>query len=375
MTWATYHGKSIDYVNRAEKAIKRNDTDSASKFYRMAALAEGIALHKLELTKKRTLGITAVSAASLWYKAHDLRKAQKLSYQALALSGLPDFARQQLQKLLQTIWSEESRMKSGINFTKGEVLISISGGEVVTGGAPLDLILTKVEQVSRMFYRTVEMLLDRPFRLRGNPPADIQEQFRPWLFQTEPGSYQFAVRIEKPKQMELFPTARTEVERITEKFMDIVRASTDDPKGVLPEIVPDIQYRDAFMRLTRNLAPAGKLFSKMEIKSSSVPEMRPIELNQASREIISEAVKKHRVKEKKEQAEEVIQLRGTLRGLQLDHDWLEINEHGEPPRSIRIYEASEAIDDVVGPMVNHNVIVDVARKRTRFVYRDIQMED
>lgn len=39
---------------------------------------------------------------------------------------------------------------------------SVKGGEVITGGAPLDLIVEKVQTIQSMFYRTVECIKDLP---------------------------------------------------------------------------------------------------------------------------------------------------------------------------------------------------------------------
>lgn len=96
------------------------------------------ALESLDRSKVRTLGITTVSAASLWFKAREYKRAQAVAGQGLAATSMPAFAIDQLQSLLQTIWNEEARAKSGLQFIEGEVLVSVSGGEVVTGGAPVD---------------------------------------------------------------------------------------------------------------------------------------------------------------------------------------------------------------------------------------------
>jgi hypothetical protein len=313
----------------------------------------------------------------VWFKGRDFQKAQNIAYKALSKPGLPIFAENELKELLQTIWSEEIRSKAGIEFTAGEVLVSVKGGDVITGGAPLELILRKIDEVSRIFYRTIEMLLNRPFRKRGAPDLDIQEQFRPWLFQAAPGSYQFAVRVERPKQMSLFPVTVPEVEQITQQFLEIVKASADDPEGSLLNIVPNLEYRDTFMKLIRGLAPTGKTFSQLEIKSSSVNDLQPIFLSPTSRETINKALRKVQIEQKKDKpTEELIELHGVLRGLQLDKDWLEINQGAKEQKPIRIYEAKEVVDDVVGPMVNHKVIVSaILKPKGRYVYRDIQLDE
>jgi hypothetical protein len=376
MSWAIHHTQSEQYANRAEEAARLHDFNRAGELYKLAAEQETLALGELDRSKKKTLGITLVSAASLWYKAQDFRQAERIAYQGLSDESLPSFAVKQLQSLLQTLWSEEARRRAGVDFTEGEVLVSVSGGQVVIGGAPLELILTKVDEVGRMFYRTIELLLNRPFRKRGAPSPDIQEQFRPWLFQAAPGSYQFAVRVERPKQLTLFPEAAPYVDEITQKFLQIVRASVDDPQGELVNLVPNQEYRDVFLKLTRNLAPTGKVFGQLEIQSPTLVGQRPVVLMPASREVINKALRKPESEEIQKQGEELIKLRGILRGLQLDNDWIEIHETAGEQRLIRISETGDVIDDVIGPMVNRPVIVDVVKKSsTRYAYRDIQLDE
>lgn len=100
--WAMYHTQSENYASLAEAAVKQGNFDRATEFYRLAAEQEMLALHELDASKKKTVGITTVSAASLWFKAHEFQQAQIIAYQGLA-GSLPAFAVNQLQSLLQTI--------------------------------------------------------------------------------------------------------------------------------------------------------------------------------------------------------------------------------------------------------------------------------
>jgi hypothetical protein len=60
---------------------------------------------------------------------------------------------------------------------------------------------------------------------------------------------------------------------------------------------------------------------------------------------------------------------GTLRGVQLDDDWLDV---ATSETTYRIVGASDAVDDVAGPLVNRSVVVEVLRRGDRRTYRDIQ---
>lgn len=108
MTWLKYHSKSEEYANQAEVAFRQGDLSLSIKYYQLAAKEEEVALSKVEPSKKRTLGITAVSAASLWFKGRNLHKAESTAYKCLGSYSLPPFAVAQLRAILKTIWGEES---------------------------------------------------------------------------------------------------------------------------------------------------------------------------------------------------------------------------------------------------------------------------
>lgn len=375
MSWTMHHSKSEKYASQAEIATKNGDKDMALALFRLAAEEEALALSALDLKKTRTIGITTVSAASLWFKAGEYRQVERISCQWLATEYLPDFAISQLHTILHTAWNEILFRQSGIEFVKGEVLVSVSGGQIVTGAAPLELIYRKVNEVSNIFYRTIEMLLNQPFRKRGPTSEEIKKQFRPWLVQAPPGSYQFAVRVQKPAQISLFPDASPEVEEITQKFLQIVYATTQETHEALENVVPDPDYRKGFLRLTRNLAPTGKTFNRLEIKSATDLEARPTVFVPESRQDINKTLREERkaTEEPTELKEE--QLTGILRALHLDKDWIELHlDDGKHP--VRIIHTGDVIDDIVGLMVNHRVIVDVAvRPDGTYLYRDIQSEE
>ena len=374
MSWPIHHSKSQEFASQAEASFRKGDIENALKYFCMAAEEEELALSFLDNSKNRTIGITAVSTCSLYYKSNDYDKAEKIAYKYLSGDILPEFAINQLQTILQRIWYDKASQKVGLKFVRGEVLVSISGGTIVPGGAPLHLIIRKVDEIKNFFYRIVEMTLNQPFRKRGSPSIEIQENFRPWLLQAAPGSYQFAVRIEKPSQLSLFPDFMPKVEEVTQKFMDVVAASGIKDQEYIERIIPDKEYRESFLKLSRNLAPTGKSFNRLEIKSSSDLES-PIIFLPESRKAINDNLKIYKKKIPKDEFISEKQFIGVLRGLQLDSDWIEINIP-EENKTIRIHQAGEVIDDIVGPMVNHRVIVDVAIKSDgKYVFRDIQSEE
>jgi hypothetical protein len=381
MSWLKHHTLSEEYASKAENFYRQQESIDAVRFYCLAAEEEVKALENLDTSKTRTIGITVVSAASLYYKAQEFLQAKRISHKWLATDLLPPFAIDELEELLQVIHYEESRAKSGIEFTKGEVLVSVSGGEVLYGAAPLELILEKVENIRNILYRTTEFLLSSELRRRGSPTDVVKNYCDPWLFQAPPGSYQFAVRVRKPQaQLTIpgLPDIGLRMEQITEKFLEIMTATTQDPEGELVDIVPQEDYRKTFLKLTRTLAPPlkGNSFNQMEIKSATDFGIRPVILVPDTRGAISYALKKPAVQLQKLAENKIVNLTGVLRGLQLDKDWIEVSINGE---NIKIYDAREEIDDVIGLMVNRRIVVEVFDKSDkavdrRYTLRDIQLE-
>ena len=73
----------------------------ALALYAKAADAEELAIADLDIAKVRTLGISAVSAVSLYYKAAKFERAEEVAARCLGFSTLPAFAREQLRNLLE----------------------------------------------------------------------------------------------------------------------------------------------------------------------------------------------------------------------------------------------------------------------------------
>jgi hypothetical protein len=176
------------------------------------------------------------------------------------------------------------------------------------------------------------------------------------------------VAIREPLQSDFFKEASPGANQVASHFISIVRASAESEES-LSEIVSSSEYRGAFLKLTRNLAPTGKNFSKLEIAGAD--DQRPVVLRPEERKSINAALRKEPKAAPVDETE--VELKGTLRALHLDEDWLELIVNGE---SLHIVGATEAIDDVIGPMVNHTVSVRARRSgRGGLQFVDIELDD
>jgi hypothetical protein len=370
MTWADLHRLSETLAADALVALRAGNLGDATALYSKAADAEEQAIGELDPSKQRTIGITAVSAVSLWFKAHEYVRAERLAFSVLSRNGLPDFAANDLRLLVQTIWTESSKRQAGVSFLPGQVTVSGTGGQIITGGAPLDLIVDKVQTIQALFYRTIEFLKGMPHRFHGPPIREIQESCRPWLFQAPPGSYQFSVAIQEPAQKDFFKE-NIKPDQVALHFLEIVKATSADEPKALEAVVPDRQYRTTFLKLSRNLAPTGRTFEMLEIKAAGEP--RGIVLATESRSAINKTIRQQETSAEKREGEEEVSLKGVLRAVHLDKDWLEVTAED---RSMHIEGLKDTIDDVIGPMVNRQVIVRAVKSgKTKLRFVDIELDE
>ena len=114
MAWIEHHRTSEGHASEAEACARLGKREDARALYALAANAEEQALKALDLSKARTYGITAVSAASLYFKAGQLDCAERIALASLGFDQLPAFARHQLRHIMQVVWAEQEREASGL---------------------------------------------------------------------------------------------------------------------------------------------------------------------------------------------------------------------------------------------------------------------
>lgn len=365
MSWLEYHQESEQLASEAEIAAHRADISQAREIYLKAAQAEEKALQELELNQPRTYGVTAVSAVSLYFKAAEWQAARNLAHRCLGSERLPNFARLQVEDLLDTIKAQQI----GVNLDAAQMLISITGGEIAPGGGPLDLIVSKMQGTKSLILRTTEYLMGIEHRKRGEPDKKIQNSYKPWIFQAHPGSYNFTASLQEIKQLNMFDDHDVLPAHIIDLSFDVLKACAESPKERLIEAVPDEDYRKTFLNIVRDLAPTAneKRFKRINITSKNVAT--PIVLIHETREMINSVIKEYSLPPLEGVETEI---RGTLRALHLDADWIEVVNGSD---SRRITNVKEEVDDRIGPMVNQPVVVQAVQvgNTTRFI--DIEIDE
>ncbi|MEW6467020.1 MAG: hypothetical protein AB1434_14140 [Pseudomonadota bacterium] len=374
MDWLAHHRQSEAHASQAHAYLREGRIQDSEAAFRLAAEAEEAALALLDESKPRTMGITAVSAVSLWFKGRDFARASRLAHRYLSMPGLYDSARAQLDDLLLTLYNERDKQRMSGEFLPGSVTVAVRGGGVLRGAAPLDLVVEKVKTLQAMFYRVVEMAANKPLRKRGGPSRDVLDSFEPWLVQEAPGSFQFSVAVKVTGQLDLFDRERPDAVDIARNFLEIVTTVANDGTGdATKELIPDPEYRATFRRLVRNLTPASGGFETLTITSKGRDDVA-VSIDKSTKPRLTAMLKAEQPTPDEGSGETPTELVGVLRALDLDKDWLKI----ETPdgTQVEVNKLSQTVDDVIGPMVNKRVMVRAIRTmRSDLRFTDIELAE
>jgi hypothetical protein len=357
------HRAAEELASQAEALVVSGEREAAVGLLVRASALEDEAFWRIPEARGKTRGIVGVNAVSFLQMADEHSGAAALARRYLAQSGLPGFAeRFFVEAILNTLRRQEA-------LTAGRELsasyeVALRGDDVGPGGlVPLDLVLLKLEQFKGYAIRVGEWATHQPFRRRGPVSDAVSRLVVPVVSPASVGSYRFQIGIESGVvQLTAFGAdASAGLDSVGASFFDIISTVVDLGPEALADQVSDPDYRNAFLRLVRSLAPAGEALREVEVRPSRgrrstilVPETK-------------KTIQKH-LEATKAPAERETERVGILRALDLDQGRLILREEGqESPCRI----APGALDDVLGPLVNHRVRVLGSWSRNSFLVSDI----
>ena len=369
MSWREHHRRSEEIAGEADVAMRVGNVRHAQELYRRAADEERLAIADLDPSKVRTFSISAVAIASIYFQGQLFDEAERTACEFFASDRASDWARQELRTLLVSIYALKEADPIYAEDRPGMLSVSLRGGDIERGGAPATLVGEKLKTLVDMFYRTVEYLDGRPYRVARRVPADLHQNYRPWMTQLAPGSFRFGVGFHTPMQTLFLSDDEWPVQRVSEELLSIVHEATGSSMRPISELISASDYRMKFLRLTRNLAPAERAsFKQIGLRDAS--SVYSTTLSNESRKAINNTIRKE-VSATAETGHVAKTIVGVLRALDLERDWIKVAHEN---KLITIKKAGEAIDDVIGSMVNNEVIVQVVRTpSTVYHFRDIEL--
>lgn len=368
MSWRAHHRESELIASEADVAKRAGNDARARALYRRAAEEERKALAELDPAKRRTFGITTVGIASLYFQGNLLDEAEQTACEFIASDLNSDFGRNELRTLLASIYALREYDPVYAEEEPGQISISMRGGRIERGAAPAHLVGRTIKTLESFLHRTAEYVEGHPFHKGPYTTKDIRDRYVPWVRQLAPGSFRFAVGLHAPQQALTLDDGSTRPETISATVLDIVGAATDDTSDRLAQIVSSELHLLKFLRLTRDLAPTESAgFKRLALRGWN--DRTPMTLSKDSRRVLNQNIRAVN-KAGRKSGEEEIEIRGVLRGVDLEQDWLKVADGG----TVKVIQkAGDAIDDLVGAMVNQHVkVLANQTQRGQLHFVDIQ---
>lgn len=362
------HRRAEALAADAAEAMEEGLRPLAWELYSEAADLEREAFQETPAEKQRTRSILAVSYVSLLYKARRYGEAELEIFSLLASQVLLPWAQLQLRELLEVVSDEQLvHDQLGRGYTGDSVTVSLRGGEIGAGTGPLDLILEKTAGFRNLFYRVAEYVNAYPLRLRGGPPKDLVDMLQVRVGQPALGSYRIELKLTEPAQLELLEKTDLRPSAVLDTLFNFLHALNTGAREMVEAVVPDPGYRKALLELTRSVAPTGKRISEIGVYRGKGEDAESVYLTPSLPEKVREALPA-----KPAAGSEFTELRGVLRAVHLDENWLEVTV---PTGHERCDTMPDMLDDVVGPMVNHEVIVRGPRRSKQGGVRRLLIEE
>lgn len=367
------HLRSQSKAIEAYQAMADAKPELARHLYAEAAEQEEIALQEIPRDAKKTYSALALSLAALLYKSAKYDAAESACYKFLADNLIQGHYRGALRDLLDYVRDEQLLSQSGQEYLVPELGFSFKGGEVGFGTAPAEAILSQISGYHSIARRLAESQWGMDFRTAGPPSAKLDSRLSARISQPTSGSYRFRLRF-AASQTSLLQAVdeRFSTSEIPTKLFDVVRAAASGDIEAVKKLQLSELYRDALLKLVRNVIPDGKVLGSVELVEVKGFNDRAFSLNSSARSRVAEVIRHF----SPPPTEDEIFLKGVLRAVHLDEQWLGLLS--PDGANIRCKTGKNVLDDVVGPMVNRNVIAHVVRsrkKRDTLKLLDIELDD
>lgn len=125
-------------------------------------------------------------------------------------NGLSGFPPLEIKEELKNLYEDVNFMRhlslKGMSLSDDQLFMTISGNCTKYGGALADVLMTRVDKMSTMIYRTVERLKGIPYRGKGGVSKEIKQGFGLYINAFFPSSFAISFQVGQPDpQTKLFP--------------------------------------------------------------------------------------------------------------------------------------------------------------------------
>ena len=372
-----YHA-SQNLIARAEAAIKEGHIERGRALFGEAATIQKRLVESVPRERVRTRSAFGLSAAALFYKANALGEAERLAHLFMAEEALDQRSRQGLQELLARIWNERRTAESGLLLAGPRFSLVLFGRAIHHGLAPWEVVDVLTKTFINYMRRIGAWRNGQPFKPQERTPSrGIEECYLPLASEPVSGSYRIDLCLAQQQgSLDLDgaaarPASPSDIVDTSIRFARMVEQGHERD---ISRLVTDEMYRGALIRLVGAMVPDGHAVGEVQIRNPDEDKELAIRFLPQHRAPVKRLFRTLGPAGAQRRGEpRSSNLRGTLRAVDLDDGKLRLVAEGEDPKEIEI---NEVLYDVIGPMLNKNVVVQArmpARRTKTWIADDIEL--
>lgn len=305
------HRRAMELVDAAFLARRSGDGQKERKCNLQALQLERQAANAIaeryDLEPSRS--VLYRSAATLAYRCNELREAERLAACGLSSEHAPIEIIQELRELMEDVSCSRYHQLNGIALQPNELSFSMNGPAIGHGFAQVDLVKSRVAQISSLLGQTMSRFL----HFQPEKSTEKNKSSAKSIFITAPvaGSYGMGFRIgtmqhSLPGIDQSVPSFELSIRVIDEFLTCIEFVNNRDIDGLKDQISDDDYSRD-FLSLSKGIAPDGDEIRAVEFAANHVDGKRIIKFVTPRKEL-----KDLEISDSDVRSENQLQIRGVL---------------------------------------------------------------
>ena len=278
-----YHDIAMEFADLGIRNRARGQPEPALAYFEQALDFELAAIAKLNQSDGLAWSILHRSAGTLALDCRRFRQAEQITTHALAGEPHPDIA-EELRDLLEQIYFQRHLDLKGVALQDDELQLSLSGQEVGHGLVQYNEIYGRVDNTSKLLYRTAERKSGRDFREGGQPVKDIRKNYQTLVSVPRPGS--FAVTLKFGSQVQPALPGMFDTAAVMDEFMDLIGLANRSRIDQIQDFISDPAYLRNFFGLAKKLAPDGERVRQVGFTAVRGGVERSVELTTPTAELV-----------------------------------------------------------------------------------------
>ena len=354
------HNRAMNLVDQAIRERMHGNTKPSLSLFRQALESEMAAIDILPERGGLGWSILLRSAATLALDCEDYRMAEKLASTALAGDPHPEVVDE-----IRDVWERANLFRhleiSGIALSNTEVQLSLVGSAAAGGMTYLSELLVRVDSFQKLVYRIAQRKLYKVFRSRI--PSEVKSGYGAFAAAPTTGSFAIALKLAHARDQSSFP-GMLGAEEVISELLDLLEIANRDREDELRSRIPDPNFRQNFVGLSKRLAPDGRRIRQVGFTLVNGKTTRSLAVTTPASRFLTRRM------ETKGPSRTVVEASGVLRYA---------DATGRKENRIRLDESDGSshevlvppglMDDIVRPMWNSHVTVRGSLRRRQRVIR------